>query len=141
MQWSGVILGELASKSNSRRVVRMGRGGRRRIAVIKSEKALRWVTAARWQLLSQRPARQLTGDVGVRAVIYYRTFRPDLDEACVLDSLQGVVYANDRQVREKHVRHAIDKTNPRVEVTVIEIPRSVITTKASKNRHLVVWSM
>ena len=64
--------------------------------------------------------------------IFYATQRPDLDESVVLDVLQDRyekiggqrvlvqpgVYRNDRQVREKHVFHAIDRANPRAEVEV-----------------------
>lgn len=32
--------------------------------------------------------------------------------------LQAGVYRNDRQVREKHVYHGIDKANPRAEIVV-----------------------
>jgi hypothetical protein len=32
--------------------------------------------------------------------------------------VQAGVYRNDRQVREKHVYHGIDKANPRAEVAV-----------------------
>lgn len=69
--------------------------------------------------------------------IFYASQRPDLDESIVLDVLQDRygrrgtlngepvrellqhgVYRNDRQVREKHVFHGIDKANPRTEVVV-----------------------
>ena len=58
------------------------------------------------------------GRLRVEVRIWYATERPDLDESVVLDILQGIVYANDRQVREKHVYHAIDKANPRAEIIV-----------------------
>jgi Holliday junction resolvase RusA-like endonuclease len=64
--------------------------------------------------------------------IYYASQRPDLDESVILDVLQNRykgkgdarqliqkgVYANDRQVREKHVYHGIDKMNPRTEIEI-----------------------
>ena len=40
------ILGEPASKANSRKIVTMGQGENKRAAVIKSEKALNYVDSA-----------------------------------------------------------------------------------------------
>jgi hypothetical protein len=130
------ILGEPASKANSRihRPTPNATGG---IMVIKSKKALSFEHDA----LRQIPpaARQrLEGPVRVTLRIFYASERPDLDESIVLDVLQdrfakrdvgsgtedhrvlvqAGVYRNDRQVREKHVFHAIDRKNPRVEIMV-----------------------
>lgn len=80
-------------------------------------------------------------DVPVRVLIkiWYRTQRPDLDEAIILDLMQAQytrhpktqeklvvrrgVYTNDRLVRERHVYHGIDKQHPRVEIIVMPIER------------------
>jgi Holliday junction resolvase RusA-like endonuclease len=35
--------------------------------------------------------------------------------------MQGFVYENDRQVKEKHVFHGLDKDNPRAEIRVWEL--------------------
>ena len=122
------ILGETASKANSRRLVpRKTKGGRIHLASIKSQKALNYVTAAVLQIPVD--ARQmLKGAVRVTMHVFYRSQRPDLDESVILDALQanmkkGVclrpgVYVNDRQVREKHIFHGIDKANPRAEIEV-----------------------
>lgn len=125
------ILGEPASKANSREIVTING----RPSSIKSKKALGYERDA----LSQIPPRarqQLKCEVSVTMRIFYATERPDLDESLILDILQDRfktvkvgatkkrelvqrgVYGNDRQVREKHIYHAIDKHNPR---TVIEI--------------------
>jgi Holliday junction resolvase RusA-like endonuclease len=64
--------------------------------------------------------------------IFYPSERPDLDAAVILDCLQDRyhgrreartlvqkgVYRNDRQVRELHLFHAIDRANPRSEIEV-----------------------
>ena len=43
----------------------------------------------------------------------------DLDESLILDLLQDVAYANDRQVKEKHIYWmGVDKENPRCEIEV-----------------------
>lgn len=136
------ILGEPASKANSRQIVQ--RGGRP--ASIKSEKALDFEHNA----LKQIPPiarQQIACPVRVTLRIFYASERPDLDESIVLDVLQDRyhtykvgekkvrklvqrgVYMNDRQVREKHVFHGIDRTNPRTEV-VVE-PMLVVTHQPS----------
>ena len=43
---------------------------------------------------------------------------PPLDESLILDAMQGKIYINDRQVREKHVFHGLDKENPRTDIAV-----------------------
>lgn len=130
-----VILGEPASKANSRQIVTIGD----RPSVIKSAKARGYEADA----LMQIPvwARQrLEGPVCVTMRIWYASERPDLDESVILDCLQdrwvaakkdaqgNVIrerrlvqagcYRNDRQVREKHVFWAIDKARPRAEIIV-----------------------
>lgn len=128
------ILGEPASKANQRKLVSFGD----RPALIKSDKARNYEREA----LRQIPpaARQrLEGPLRITLRIWYASERPDLDEAVILDVLQdrwvrpkrgdgavlqervlgqAGVYRNDRQVREKHVFHAIDRKNPRTEVLV-----------------------
>lgn len=129
------ILGEPASKANQRQIVTIGD----RPSLIKSKKARSFESDA----LRQIPpaARQrIEGPVRVTLRIFYASERPDLDESVVLDVLQDRwvnekrddagnvirprtlvqqgVYRNDRQVREKHVFHSIDRANPRTEVLV-----------------------
>jgi hypothetical protein len=126
------ILGEPASKANSRREAVNPATGRR--MVIKSEKALDYRDAA----LQQIPPAcrvQLAGPVRVDMRIYYASERPDLDESLILDILQDQftringkryvsqrgIYHNDRQVREKHIYWAKDKANPRTFIQIQEI--------------------
>ena len=131
MQISFVILGEPASKANSRKLVTIGG----RPSTIKSDKARSYEAMA----LPQIPPRarvQLKCPVRATLRIFYASERPDLDESVVLDVMQDRyktvgkgdakrrelvqrgVYVNDRQVREKHVFHAIDRANPRTEVMI-----------------------
>ena len=106
------IMGEPASKANSRRMVTIA--GRARF--IKSQKAIDYVTAFAKQC--PKLDELIEGDVKVTMTIYYRTRRPDLDESVILDCLEGFAYKNDRQVKEKHIYHALDKESPRAEITV-----------------------
>lgn len=122
-----VILGEPASKANSRQIVTIGQ----RAAVIKSAKARNYERDALRQIPPAARV-QLEGPVRLTLRIWYASERPDLDESVLLDVLQDRyagkgeqrqlvqrgVYRNDRQVREKHVYHAIDRANPRAEIMV-----------------------
>ena len=108
---SFTILGEPASKANSRRMVYV----RGKPMFIKSTKALQYAEGFKKQCVS---GGLLEGDVAVHMKIWYASRRPDLDESLILDLLQGVAYANDRQVREKHIYWGLDKENPRTEILV-----------------------
>lgn len=107
-----VVLGEPASKANSRQLVRLNG----RPAFIKSRKARDYVNA--FQLQCPKRSVLMQGDLSVSIKIYYASRRPDLDESVILDAMQGLVYENDRQVKEKHVYHGLDKDNPRAEIKV-----------------------
>lgn len=126
-----VILGEPASKANSRKVATFGNLPP---MLIKSDKARGYEKAALAQIPPIARVR-LTGPVRITMRIFYASERPDLDESLILDILQdrykgkgedrvlvqSGVYQNDRQVREKHVYHAIDRKNPRTEIVVQSI--------------------
>ena len=101
------IFGEPASKANSRRVVRYGGMSR----LIKSAKALSYSDV----FLQQCPVLPvlMEGDLRVTMHIYYASRRPDLDESLILDLMQGCIYANDRQVKERHCYWHLDPDNPR----------------------------
>jgi hypothetical protein len=120
-----VVLGEPASKANSRKVVLI-RGSTR---VIKSDKARAYAAAF---LMQCRPLKTLLeGDLSISIKIYYASRRPDLDESLILDLLQGVVYTNDRQVKVKHIFWGLDKDCPRAEIEVKKIP----PTSGGKSSH------
>lgn len=112
---SFTVQGEPASKANSRKIVLFGK----RPALIKSEKARKYVKQfeAQCEVLDDL----FVGDVGVEMTIYYCTRRPDLDESVILDCMEKHIYKNDRQVKEKIIRHGLDKENPRAEIRVYEL--------------------
>jgi len=110
-----IIFGEPASKANSRRVVRFGSMSR----LIKSQKALNYSDAFRQQC--QKLDVLMTGDLRVTLHIYYASRRPDLDESLILDLMQGLIYENDRQVKERHAYWGLDPENPRAEILVEKI--------------------
>lgn len=118
--WQGVIYGEAASKAN-KRIMRqqVSKSGRQYLQPVKSAKAQGYLADVVRQVILVTPL--LQGRLRFTATIYYATERPDLDESVLLDALAGRVYKNDRQVRERHIFHAIDKANPRAEVLIEEI--------------------
>lgn len=106
------ILGEPASKANSRKAVVI----RGRPAFIKSAKARGYVdTFAKQCPVLDCPTKD---DVKVEMIIYYASRRPDLDESLILDCMQDKIYANDRQVKQKFIYWGLDRENPRTLIRV-----------------------
>jgi Holliday junction resolvase RusA-like endonuclease len=126
---SFTILGQPYSKANRRRIVHING----HIASIKSSEARAYERSATMQIPASARV-MLDCPVRVTMRIFYASERPDLDESVILDVLQarysqaikGVprqlvragVIINDRQVRERHIYHGIDKVNPRAEIEV-----------------------
>lgn len=108
---SFTILGEPASKANSRRWT-----GR---LFIKSAKALAYGKAFEDQCPMLDP--MMEGDLRVTIKIWYASRRPDLDASLIFDLMQGYIYENDRQIKEQHLFWGLDKENPRAEITVEKI--------------------
>ena len=123
-----IILGEPASKANSRRLVRFGGVSR----LIKSQKALTYSEVFKAQVKPISPL--IDSDVSVTMHIYYASRRPDLDESLILDLLQGVLYVNDRQVKEKHIYWGLDKDNPRTEIVVEVMEQKKAPTRKGKGQ-------
>jgi Holliday junction resolvase RusA-like endonuclease len=127
--WQGIIDMQPASKSNRRKLVTFGGrwvthagekvrvGGRP--ALIKSDEARAFEEYVHRTVRPLVPL--LQGRLRFTAKIFYRNELSDLDESVILDALQDRVYANDRQVREKHVFHGIDRDHPRCVIRVEEI--------------------
>lgn len=136
------ILGQCCSMKNSRQIVSIGG----RPSLIKSKDARAYEESALKQI--PPAARQmLECPVRVTLRMFYSSQRPDLDPALLLDIMaarykkqkgkliktapgeyaygaservlvQRGCYVNDRQVREIHAYHGIDKANPRVEIEI-----------------------
>ena len=106
------ILGEPASKANSRKAVVI----RGRPAFIKSDKARGYVKM--FEAQCPKLDDLIVEDVKVEMIIYYATRRPDLDESLILDCMQGPIYRNDRQVKQKFIYWGLDRENPRTLIRV-----------------------
>ena len=111
------ILGEPASKANSRRLVTIGGSPR----FIKSKKALDYTK----NFKSQCPVRKelFEEDVFVAIKIYYASRRPDLDASLILDLLQDCIYPNDRLVKGQYLEWGLDRDNPRSIIVVTTLDR------------------
>ena len=107
-----MIYGEPASKANGRRLVKRGK----RIISIKSEKAMDYCDT----FIKQCPVLDtlMDGELVAHIHIWYASQRPDLDPSLILDLMQERIYQNDRQVREMHLYHWIDKHAPRAQITI-----------------------
>ena len=107
-----IIEGEPASKGNSRKIVNFGK----RMALIKSQKARDYEKL----FANQCPILEnlIETDVKVELIIYYASRRPDLDESVILDCMQGKIYVNDRQVKQKHIYWGLDRERSRTHVRV-----------------------
>lgn len=121
------ILGEPASKANSRKFVFFGKTPR----FIKSDKARAYAAEFVKQCPPLSPL--MVGDLRVTMRIFYASRRPDLDESLILDLMQGLIYENDRQVKERHIYWGLDKDNPRAEIIVETIP-DVVPQKKPRTR-------
>ena len=114
------IEGEPASKANSRKIVTI----RGRPVSIKSDKARKY--AAGFLHQCKKLDDLFEGDVSVEILIYYATRRPDLDESLILDCMQGNVFINDRQVKQKHIYWGLDRDRPRTVIRVSALETSSI---------------
>ena len=101
------------------------------IALIKSSEALAYEKNAAMQIPSSALL-MLEGKLRITVRAFYASERPDLDCSVLFDVLQpryaklcgkrvmarrGVI-CNDRQLREQHLYHGVDKNNPRAEIEI-----------------------
>lgn len=123
------ILGQPCSKANSRQIVTIAG----RPTPIKSKEALAYERDALRQI-PPAARKRLEGALRMTIRIWYASERSDLDESLILDVLQdrwaknkrtgarelvqAGVYRNDRQIRERHAYHGIDRHNPRAEIEI-----------------------
>lgn len=126
-----VIPTEASSKANSRKLV-YARGGRPLFILSDSAKncsnMVRRYTDDFVVQQSSKPPLYESCDVAVAMEIYYSTRRKDLDESIVLDAMQGAIYRNDRQVKNKFIRWGLDPVHPRIEIVVWQIGEESLAT-------------
>lgn len=106
------ISGEPCSKANSRIMI-FRKNGRPRS--IKNKAAQDYVESFLKQVIALRVQSPFISgeDVILNCWIYYASYRKDLDESLIMDCLQkSGILKNDRQIKEKHIYHRIDKEAP-----------------------------
>ena len=109
-----LIPGEPSSKANSRRNVTFkSKAGRNYNASIKSQSAMDFVGLVNATKMMYASPVLYTEPVCMTALIWYGSLRKDLDESMLMDSLQGRMYENDRQIRFKIIIGSLDKSSPR----------------------------
>lgn len=113
------IIGEPASKSNARRLIKI----KKKFRVIKSKKAIDYVGEFKKQLKDQHLELMIEGRVCLFVKVWYASWRPDLDIELIKDAMQGIIYRNDRQVVEQYACRYLDKDNPRIEVKIVELDK------------------
>ena len=119
-----LVEGNLPRKSNGRRIKFYGG----RMASIKSANALAYEQSFYYQIANQKPAEPMTGDLVLMAIIFYQSNRSDLSDELLADLCEksGIII-NDRQFKEKHLYHRIDKKWPRVEFKIEQISPTLAT--------------
>ena len=75
---------------------------RRKTKIYQIKKSVDYAEDFQRQIRQYLNLQLLKGQVVVH-IKSYASRRPDLDESLILDLLQGHVYENDRQVKEKHI--------------------------------------
>ena len=119
MKWCATILDQPRSKANSRRILKNRRTGKMFSA--KNENCLDYAHSVHMQALVCRPPRLLLGPLSFKAVLFYPNRRSDLDPSLLIDSLQGAVFKNDRQIVHMNLSRLLDKDNPRAEIEIEEM--------------------
>ena len=112
---SFTVQGEPASKANSRQLVTI----KGRPAFIKSAKARRYVIDFKKQC--PKLNQMLEGDLSIEIHIWYASRRPDLDASLIFDAMEGMIYPNDRALKQMHLFWHLDRENSRAEITVQQI--------------------
>ena len=119
MKHEQVILGSVPSKSNQSNIVKMG--GHMSLAKTKSMKAFE----ERFYLqCGAYRNRNIEGFFELYADVYFQSNQPDLDNSLkgLLDCLQGCkAIKNDRNCVKIVANKFIDKLNPRIEFTLVEV--------------------
>lgn len=112
---SFTVQGEPASKANSRQLVTI----KGRPAFIKSAKARRYVIDFKKQC--PKLNQMLEGDLSIEIHIWYASRRPDLDASLIFDAMEGMIYPNDRRLKQMHLFWHLDRENARAEIIVKQI--------------------
>lgn len=76
-----------------------------------------------WQIKNQWKKKPLMGPITARFTLYFsRKGKHDIDNfsKLLLDALTGVVWEDDSQIEELHIKKDFDRSNPRIEIEINE---------------------
>lgn len=91
----------------------------------KSREAKDAQEAMGWEARSQYRGKPLIGPLKLQIGFWWPDRRKhDLDNGLklLLDSMTGILWDDDSQIREMGLSKATDKENPRIEIEVVELP-------------------
>lgn len=74
-----------------------------------------------WEIKSQWNKELIEGDVIMKIKLFFGDKRRrDIDNynKLILDAMEGIVYKDDKQIKDLHITKEYDKENPRVEIWV-----------------------
>ena len=114
-----IIIGNTPSKSNSYKVIRLGN----RCGLGKQKKLYDYEKSFLSQM-QQYNYKLIEGNFKFIIDVFYDSRRPDLDNSLkvVLDCLQKAkVIKNDNKAMEILARKHLDKINPRIEFSIVEL--------------------
>ena len=92
--------------------------------VYTEESTSEWEETVGWQCKDQFKHRPLLGPLSIDFIFYRDNLRRvDLEnlEKAMLDGLQGILYEDDSQVKEKHGKVLYSKEHPGVEVEIWQL--------------------
>lgn len=75
-----------------------------------------------WEAKSQFKKKPITSELEISVSLYFKDKRRrDIDNWCkiLLDSLTGIVWVDDSQIRKMTIKKLMDKNNPRIELEVL----------------------
>lgn len=90
-----------------------------------SKEGENWKQIIGWEARRQYKGAMTSKRLSVHLYLHFKDNRRiDIDNQskAILDALQGIVYEDDRQVDELHIYRRQDPANPRVEISIIELP-------------------
>lgn len=118
MKHEAVVYGHVPSKSNQYKIIKLGN----RLSMAKS-KAMKAFEEKFFLQCSYRN-RNIQGFFELHADVYFQSNQPDLDNSLkgLLDCLQACkAIKNDRNCVKIVANKFIDKSNPRIEFTLVEV--------------------
>lgn len=118
-----IINGNVPSKSNCYKVIKLGRGDKSKCSLGKQKQLLSYENSFKLQMLNYE-YELIESEFKFIIDVYYPSRRSDLDGVfkVVLDCLQkNKVILNDNRCIEIEARKHLDKENPRIEFRIIPL--------------------